>query len=351
MSSAGPAARRPRWRRGIALLALGAALLGGAVEASAEEIVHVVGKGSTLDGIARRYHTTIAAILRTNDLGTGNRLVPGQKLRIEIDPARFTAREREQLERRTGRARNAAVAERTKARGTGKAAADAPARGKSAGVPARAPRDADAGSRGSTRNSARADAFAAKPKRPGHVLLVRGEEQFAGQLVNARGHVVSRAVPKVEHLLRDGRSNEGSPIDHRLLSLLGRVSDHFGGRKLLVVSGFRGYSPRQFTRNSRHNHGKAVDFRVEGVPNEVLRDYCMGFEKVGVGYYPNSSFVHLDVREVKVHWTDYSGPGQAPRYARPRQPAAASRPALATPAASTTDDGANEARADLDGAE
>ncbi|MBI4952732.1 MAG: DUF882 domain-containing protein [Myxococcales bacterium] len=351
MSSAGTAARRPRWRRGIALLALGVALLGGAPEAFAEEIVHVVGKGSTLDGIARRYHTTIAAILRTNDLGTGNRLVPGQKLRIEIDPARFTARERAQLERRTGRVRDAGSTVRAKTHGAGKTAADAPARGKSAGLPAPA-READKGSRGGTRNAAAADAFTAKPKRPGHVVLVRGEEQFAGQLVNARGHVVSRAVPRVEHLLRDGRSSQGSPIDHRLLGLLGRVSDHFGGRKILVVSGFRGYSPRQFTRNSRHNHGKAIDFRVEGVPNEVLRDYCMGFEKVGVGYYPNSSFVHLDVREVKVHWTDYSGPGQAPRYARSRRAApAAPTPTPTAPAASTADDGSNEARADLDGAE
>jgi hypothetical protein len=34
---------------------------------------------------------------------------------------------------------------------------------------------------------------------------------------------------------------------------------------------------------------------------------------VGVGYYPNSSFVHLDVRETNTYWVDYAGPGEAPR--------------------------------------
>jgi hypothetical protein len=50
------------------------------------------------------------------------------------------------------------------------------------------------------------------------------------------------------------------------------------------------------------------------VPNEALRDFMRGFDDVGVGYYPNSSFVHLDVREVNTYWIDYSGPGEAPQY-------------------------------------
>src|SRR5262245_2752790 len=95
------------------------------------------------------------------------------------------------------------------------------------------------------------------------------------------------------------------------------VSDHFGGRPIHVVSGFRPYSPKQYTPHSNHNHGKAIDFMVEGVPNTVVRDYCRQFQNSGVGFYPNSTFVHLDVRTAKAFWIDYSKPGEAPRYDSP----------------------------------
>jgi hypothetical protein len=62
--------------------------------------------------------------------------------------------------------------------------------------------------------------------------------------------------------------------------------------------------------------GLACDFRVVGVPNTELRDYLRGnMQKVGVGYYPNSSFVHLDVRKDRsAFWIDYSGPGERAMY-------------------------------------
>jgi hypothetical protein len=63
--------------------------------------------------------------------------------------------------------------------------------------------------------------------------------------------------------------------------------------------------------------GKAVDFRVLGVPNEAVRDYCRMLRDVGCGYYPNSTFVHMDVREKPSFWIDYSRPGEPPRYNAP----------------------------------
>ena len=104
------------------------------------------------------------------------------------------------------------------------------------------------------------------------------------------------------------------PPDARLVALVGQVSNHFGSRKLEVISGFRPYSPTQYTPHSNHNIGRALDFRVVGVPNEVLRDYCKTLHNVGVGYYPNSTFVHLDVRDTSAAWIDFSKPGEPPRY-------------------------------------
>src|SRR5262249_43362229 len=93
--------------------------------------------------------------------------------------------------------------------------------------------------------------------------------------------------------------------------------NHFGSRKIEVVSGFRPYTPTQYTPHSNHNHGKAIDFRVPGVPNEVVRDFCRTLKNVGCGYYPNSTFVHMDVRETSAFWIDYSKPGEPPRYNAP----------------------------------
>jgi hypothetical protein len=106
-------------------------------------------------------------------------------------------------------------------------------------------------------------------------------------------------------------------IDPRLVALIGIVSNHFGGRKLEIVSGYRPFSATQYTTHSNHNQGRALDFRVQGVPNAVLRDFCHTLHNVGVGYYPNSTFVHLDVRDAPATWTDYSRPGEPPRYDRP----------------------------------
>ncbi len=91
------------------------------------------------------------------------------------------------------------------------------------------------------------------------------------------------------------------------------MSDQFGGKPIRVVSGFRRNS---HSRESRHKQGRAVDFSIECVPNTALSEYCRTLGAVGVGYYPNSSFVHLDVRKSAAAWIDDSGPGQAPRYRR-----------------------------------
>jgi hypothetical protein len=86
-----------------------------------------------------------------------------------------------------------------------------------------------------------------------------------------------------------------------------------------VVSGFRRES---YAVSSRHRRSQALDFSIPGVPNEVLRDFLLSIGTVGVGYYPHSSFVHLDVRSEAIYWVDYSGPGEPPQY-HARRPRAA----------------------------
>ena len=80
------------------------------------------------------------------------------------------------------------------------------------------------------------------------------------------------------------------------------------------MSGFRAYTPTQYTARSNHNEGRALDFRIRGVTNEELRDFCLTLRNAGCGYYPNSTFVHVDARDTKAYWVDFSHPGEPPQY-------------------------------------
>jgi hypothetical protein len=101
-------------------------------------------------------------------------------------------------------------------------------------------------------------------------------------------------------------------LDTGLLNRLDAIARHFPGKSFSFVSGYRPQS-----RGSNHQTGRAVDVRVVGITNEALVAFCRTLRDTGCGYYPNSSFVHVDVRNPgtgSVTWIDSSGPGEAPRY-------------------------------------
>lgn len=157
--------------------------------------------------------------------------------------------------------------------------------------------------------------WSSKPKHPGVVHLSRlATTEDAIVTVRDRGGRVPKAAHPVFARMLRAKNGATHAIDPRLIALVGIVSDHFGGRRLEVISGYRPYTPKQHTAHSNHNIGHAMDFRVIGVPNEVVRDFCRTLRNVGVGYYPNSVFVHLDARHDAAFWVDYSRPGEPPRY-------------------------------------
>jgi Bacterial protein of unknown function (DUF882) len=109
-------------------------------------------------------------------------------------------------------------------------------------------------------------------------------------------------------------------LDPGLLTRLDAIARRFPGRPVSLVSGYRPQS-----RGSQHQSGRALDLRVSGVRNEELVAFCKTLADTGCGYYPNSSFVHVDVRNPgtgSVTWIDASGPGEAPRYVRQWPPPA-----------------------------
>jgi hypothetical protein len=101
-------------------------------------------------------------------------------------------------------------------------------------------------------------------------------------------------------------------IHEGLITRLQSVVDHFHAKKVTIVSGYRPASLGSF-----HQSARAMDLHVDGVSNEALVAYCRSLPDTGCGYYPNSSFVHLDVRAPRSgheYWIDASGPGEAARY-------------------------------------
>jgi uncharacterized protein YcbK (DUF882 family) len=107
--------------------------------------------------------------------------------------------------------------------------------------------------------------------------------------------------------LRDHFTNEATEVDPVLRQVLAAAALRFRAQRIDVISGYR--SPkynlmlrkkgRQVARESQHLLGKAVDFRVRGVPTETLVDFLRGLRVGGVGFYSHSRFVHSDTGRVR----------------------------------------------------
>lgn len=104
----------------------------------------------------------------------------------------------------------------------------------------------------------------------------------------------------------------------RLLWLLQSVADAFPYRTIYIFSGYRPKGEaKRGGHHSLHGEGRAMDIMVMGVPNASLFKLCRKLDDVGCGYYPNSKFVHVDVRRPATghaFWIDISGPGEPSRY-------------------------------------
>jgi hypothetical protein len=95
-----------------------------------------------------------------------------------------------------------------------------------------------------------------------------------------------------------------------LLPRLAAVAERFPGRRIELISGYR----PDARRTSRHRHGRALDIRIVGVHRRRVSEFARSLKETGVGFYPNSLFTHIDVRQRQAYWIDRSGPGEPADY-------------------------------------
>lgn len=138
---------------------------------------------------------------------------------------------------------------------------------------------------------------------PDHVeLAARGE----------RGGFSAEDLDRAAHVMREPSTGNEHPIDPRLLDFVYRVATHFHSPEVRVLSGYR--TPRGGkTSTSNHGRGRAMDCVFPGTSDDDVARFAREQGFVGVGVYPVSGFVHLDVRERSFFWVDTSGPGKKSR--------------------------------------
>ncbi len=124
----------------------------------------------------------------------------------------------------------------------------------------------------------------------------------------ADGHYIREAVRDINWILRDHWSGEVRPMDAGLLDLLGMLHRRLDMQHhFLVVCGYRSPTTnarlalydRGVAKHSYHIKGMAIDLRCEDRDLPQLREAALSLRAGGVGYYPRSNFVHVDVGPVR----------------------------------------------------
>jgi uncharacterized protein YcbK (DUF882 family) len=124
------------------------------------------------------------------------------------------------------------------------------------------------------------------------------------------GKYVKDALHELNHLFRDHYNGRERKIDRRLINYLYAIQRKLGTiEPVHLISGYRTAATNRMLRkrNSRvarqslHVKGKAADIRISNNSLKDIRQAAYELKGGGVGYYPRSNFVHVDVGSVR-YW-------------------------------------------------
>lgn len=124
----------------------------------------------------------------------------------------------------------------------------------------------------------------------------------------ADGDYIGGALDAFAKVLRDHRTGEAHPIAPGVLDIASTLAaDLSPAGEVQIISGYR--SPKtnaalhaassSVATRSLHMDGMALDIRMPGVDLARLRNAALALRRGGVGFYPDSNFVHVDVGRLR----------------------------------------------------
>ena len=167
--------------------------------------------------------------------------------------------------------------------------------------------------------------------RPSGDIWIKAEnlgEEVRVNIYKEDGSFDDAVLAKLDDMFRCVKTAEVRAVRAELYEHMSRIYDHFEGKQIQLVSGFR-FAERD---SSRHWHASAMDIRVAGVNYRDVYNFAATLDTghMGLGQYPTSQFVHIDYRapgEPSFRWVDYSGPSGGGGKAKKKSPAPHTQPA------------------------
>lgn len=141
----------------------------------------------------------------------------------------------------------------------------------------------------------------------GNITLRRNgtNEVITVKYRNEDGSYSKEAMDKIQYIMRCFDDDTEHEVAIKLIELLDAVEDHFGKRGLIILSGYRtpeyNRQVKGSARNSMHILGWAADIRIPGYKPSAISAFVRKKRAGGVGYYPYTGFVHIDVGGVR-YW-------------------------------------------------
>jgi uncharacterized protein YcbK (DUF882 family) len=138
-------------------------------------------------------------------------------------------------------------------------------------------------------------------------------QSISVKLLTDQNEPSAEAAYQLSKLWRVGKYSDCAYVQLGLVGKLALLSNRFPGRTIRIISASR--KQKNLSKPpSKHAIGQAMDLTIDGVPNEEIFAFAKQQHKTGIGFYPNSTFVHIDHREKSTYWIDLSGPGEKANY-------------------------------------
>lgn len=152
-----------------------------------------------------------------------------------------------------------------------------------------------------------AHAIPLPPPQPHRLKLINAttRERFSGIYRDDNGPI-PRVMDELSVFLRDFHSGDKIGIDVDLLDFLSRVMQTVGETEATILSAYRTPETNAMlakkgfkaAENSLHLYGRALDIHFGNKLADAMKA-ARAMQRGGVGWYPDSSFMHIDTGPVR----------------------------------------------------